>query len=185
MRRSVLLLAALALVASGCGGGEDDESSNEQVLVAAISQQGAANPDNPLDRATTTCLAEGVVSEFGVDELAELGVNSDNPNLDLGRVFVTRQQAERAFDMAFDCLEFDQEMLEFLPEGLEIAEQSISCLAGGLNSDTFRDLFVSVVLDNDGDARVIDSPAGRLSIGLLLAECLNADELSQVTQLGG
>lgn len=183
MRRLILVLLTLTLVATGCGGGDNDESSDE--LAAAISQQGVDNPDNPLDGETTTCLAEGVVAEFGVEELAELGVTADDPSLDLGRVFVTRQQAERAFDMAVDCLEFDQEMLGFLPEGLEIAEESVSCLAAGLTSDTFRELYVSLVLGGDDDARIIDDPAGQLSIGQLLAECLGAAELLQLGQLDG
>lgn len=185
MRRLVLWLMALCLVASGCGGDDNDESSDEQVLAAAISDQGNSNPDVPLDSGTTSCLAEGVVAEFGVDELAELGVTPADPNLDLGQVFATRQQAERAFAVAINCLEFDQEMMAFLPDGLEIAEESVSCLADGLSSDTFRDLYVSLVLGDDKTSRIIDDPAGQLSIGQLLAQCLGADELLQLAQLGG
>ena len=182
MRRFVLLLAGLALVTSSCGSGDNDSASGEQALAEAISEQGAANPDNPLNRDTTTCLADGLVEEFGVAELEELGVTADNPSVDLGRVFATSQQAERAFDMAMDCLEFDREMLAFLPEALEIAEESANCLADGLNSEVFRDLYVSFVLDGDESSRIIDDPAGQASIGRLLVECLNAAALLQ-TQL--
>jgi hypothetical protein len=183
MRVFVLLVLGLVLVAGACGSGDNEDSSDERALAAAISEHGAANPDLPLGRDTTTCLAEGLVAEFGVAQLEDLGVTADRPSIDLGRVFTTPEQAERAFDMAMDCLEFDREMLEFLPETLEIAEESVRCLADGLDSDVFRDLYVSFAMGGEESSRIIDDPAGQASIGRLLVQCLDADELLQA-QLG-
>jgi len=103
-------------------------------------------------------------------------VTADSPSIDLGRVFTTADQAERAFDMAKDCLEFDREMMAFLPETLEIAEESVKCLADGLSSDAFRDLFVSLAVGGEEGTRIADDPAGQASIGRLLVECLDPDE---------
>lgn len=185
MQRTAALLITSTLIAAACGGGQSDEASGEEALAAAIRDQALVNPDNPLDRETTTCLADGVVAEFGVEKLAELGVTVENPNVDLGRIFSTRDQAERTFNLAFDCIEFDSSLLSFLPEGLEIANDSLRCLGDGLNTDTFRDFYVSFVLGENNNDRVIDDPAAQVSIGQLVLGCLNAEELLRFTQLGG
>ena len=193
MQRLAWLVTCTSLLAPACSGDDDSAEpvdsaptlADEQVLADAIADQAVANPDNPLDESATRCIAEEAVVEFGAEELAEVGVTVDDPDLDLGRVLDTRDQAERAFDLALDCIEFDRELLAFLPAGLEVGEETIDCLAEGLETESFRELYVSFVLGELDSDRVVEDPAARPAILELVTGCLDVDELLDFGQLEG
>lgn len=186
MRRIALLAVAAALVATACDGGAEVVDSNpEEELVEAMMAEASANPDaalaNPdrnfFDNEDAACVARGIVEEFGVDGLAELGVTPDNPGLRSGKAFVTPENGRRVVDVGMECISVPKAIVSFLPAGVTLLEESVNCLADGLQTDAFRDLFASIVVTGSHPSEILDNLGAQIPVGILLFRCLSAEEI--------
>ena len=186
MRRITLLAVAAVLVATACegGGGIIDPDPGEE-LTEAITAQALANPDRSFDDAAAACVAQGIVAEFGVDGLAELGVTPDNPDLRGGRVFATPDNGRRVVDVGMECISVSEAIVSFLPAGVNLLEESVQCLADGLETPAFRDLFGTIVATGAPPWDILENAVSQVPIGVLFFSCLSGEEISSVGDLLG
>ena len=186
MRRAILVAVVTVLLAPACSGEVETEtfgSVPEPDLVDAIRANAASDPDRRFDDATTDCLIQGIVDEFGEDGLAELGVTPENPDLDAG-VFVARPDAaRRAVNVGMECIDIAGAIGSNLPIGIELLEDSVDCVAGQLETEAFRGFFAELLAAGAEPADILDYADAQLSIGALLLTCLNPEELLDVNEL--
>lgn len=185
MRRIIFLAATAALVAIACSGETETEtfaSSPQEDLVEAITTNALANPDRRFDDETAACIAEGVVDEFGVDGLAELGVTPESPDLRGGRVFAL-PDARRAVDVGMTCIDVSEAIVSFLPAGVSLLEDTVQCVADQFQTDTFRDLFANLLVAGGDPADILSSAEAEVPIAALLFRCLSADEILRIGDL--
>ena len=185
MRRITLLAAAMALIAMACSGAETETFSPdpEEDLIAAMSAQAMEDPDRPYDDDAVSCISQGIVDEFGVDGLAELGVTAQYPELQGSSVFATPETARRAVDVGMSCIDMSAAITSFLPKDVGLLEESVQCLAEQMQNDQFSDLFASLVVAGGDPADIFTSPAAQLPIAALFLRCLSAEEMFGIADL--
>ena len=194
MRRSAFLVVVLALLMAACGGEVETETFASTPAEPTVSDPGAdladaltasvlANPDRRFDDEAASCIGQGIVDEFGVDGLAALGVDPDNPNLEGGRVLATPEAARRAVDIGMECIDLQAALLSFVPADVSLLDETVECVANELQSDVFRDLFADVVVVGDSPADILDEAAAQLPIASLLLACLSPEEILQLDDL--
>jgi hypothetical protein len=185
MRRITILAAAAALVFIACSGETETEtfaSTPQADLVEAITANALANPDRPFDDEAAACIAQGIVDEFGVDGLAELGVTPETPDLQGGRVFAI-PDARRAVDVGMACIDVSAAIVSFLPAEVSLLEDTVQCVAGQFQTDTFRDLFADLLVAGAEPADILSSAEAQVPIAALLFRCLSADEILRIGDL--
>jgi hypothetical protein len=186
MRRITLLVLVAALVATACNSGDElaeSATSPEEELVAAIADAAVANPDLNFDDETAACVSRGIVDEFGIDELAELGVTQDNPGLEGGKSLGTPENGRRAVDVGMQCISLSEAIISFLPAGLSLLEDSVNCLAAGLGADNFRNILAAIIVAGGEPADILDNAATQIPLGLLLLGCLSPEEYLKIGEL--
>mgnify|MGYP001827457022 CR=1 FL=1 len=192
--RTIAILAAAALVATACSGQTETEtfasnptatvaSDAEDDLVEAITGNALANPDRRFDDGAIACIAQRIVDEFGVDELAELGVTLENPDLEGGSVFATPEAGRRVVDIGMDCIDVRAALVSFLPTDVSLLEETVECVADQLQTDTFRDLFADLVVAGADPADIVDHAAAQLPITSLLVSCLTPAQILEFGDL--
>ncbi len=180
MRRVVLVLCALTMVAAACGdSGGDDES--REALVAAVKQgilDAAADDDDlPIADAEAQCVAEQVVDDLGTDGVVALGLsaegNDDNPFVD-----ATLEQKEAVVDAMLDCVDFKNAILPTI-QADGVSEESAECVVDEmLAADFFRPALVDSLSGEEFDFESDPEVAGQL-VEVVLG-CLTPEELSQL-----
>jgi len=184
MRRFTLIAVVAALVVASCGGEastSDPEPDDE--LAEAITGKALENPDRNFDDEAAACLARSIVDEFGVDGLAGLGVTADNPDLMGGSVFGTPDNGRRVVDLGMECIDVSEAIVSFLPHGVTLLEESVECVADGLQTDTFRDLLAAIVIAGAEPSDILDNAAAQVPMGILLFSCLDAGEILRIGDL--
>ena len=192
--RTIAILAAAALVATACSGQTETEtfasSPTETVapdagqdLVEAITGNALANPDRRIDDGAVACIAQQIVDEFGVDELAELGVTLEDPDLEGGSVFATPDAGRRVVDIGMECIDVPGAIASFLPTDTNVLDETVECLADQLQTDTFRDLFAELVAAGAEPADIFDQAAAQLPIASLLVSCLTPAQILEFGDL--
>jgi hypothetical protein len=186
MRRITFIALALPLIAVACSGNGETEtfsSDPQEELVDAITASNMPNPDRRLDEQTAACVFQGIVDEFGVDGLAELGVTADNPDLEGGRVFATPDAGRRVVDAAMACIDVSAAIVSFLPKGVELLDDTVQCVADQLQTDTFRDLFADLVASGAPPEDILTSAGAQLPIASLLLRCVSPEEILELGDL--
>ena len=184
MRSITRLAVVVALVVAACdGGGGLVQPDPRQELVDGINAQILANPDRSYDDAAARCLGEGIVDEFGVEGLAELGVTPDDPDLRGGGVFATQRNGRRVIDVGMECISVTDAIASFLPAGISLLDSSIRCVAEELQGETFRDLFAAIIVTGEAPTSVLDDSEARIPLGGLIAACLTGEEIANVGDL--
>jgi hypothetical protein len=186
MRRVILVLVVTGLLSPACGGDPETETfafTPEPDLSDAIRNNTSADPDNRFSDGETDCLVDGIIDEFGEDELAELGVTADNPDLEGGAVFTTPETARRAVDVAMECIDMGDAITSYLPTDTSLLESSVDCVADQLQTEPFRDLFAEVIAAGGEPTDILSDGGAQLSIGALLLTCLSPEELLRINEL--
>lgn len=181
MKRTTIVLAALALLAAGCGD-DDLVGGADQEAVAALSQSiaeaQASNPDAPIGEEETACIAAGMVEEFGADRILE--------TVEAGRTFedfiagASTDERRAVVDLALGCADLGAMMVsEFAGSG--VSDDSARCLADRmLASDAFRDVVADGLVTGDFEPSE-DAAAGLLEELLpAFLECLTPEELANL-----
>lgn len=136
-KRVSVLMLAVALVAVACGD-DDAGSGEEQAVVSALMAKMQEDTDagEPFDDAESSqCFAEGLISEFGLTRMAELGVTADAVT-ESEAFFGAMSDAEigRAVDVAFGCADIGA---IFGAEFTGLSDSSRDCFVGELEDSGF------------------------------------------------
>ena len=180
MRRIAILASVTALLVSACSGDPETEtfaSNAEADLVQEITDRNSATLDGRFGDDTGGCISRGIVDEFGVDGLAELGVTEETPDLQGGRVFITPEAARQVVDVTMECMDLPTQLVSSLPQDVSLLDETVQCVVDQLGTDTFRDLFAELVVAGGEPADIINLGAAQLPIASLLISCLSPDEL--------
>lgn len=184
--RLVGALLIVALVTVACGddaGGRTPLTEAEQALADVIvgEMTAEADPDDPFAvEASARCFAEGLVGEFGIGRLAELGIQAQDvgdPNAAFS--LMTDPEVEATADIALGCPAFrDALVTEMTADG--ISDDSADCLVEELvDSGVFRLLVIAQMKGESTQAIEEDAANSAALIGALI-KCLTPEELETV-----
>lgn len=186
MRRSLIMAAVLVLAATACGdGGSGGGSldSDQQALSDAIFNQIMADDtvDNPFGEPEARCFSDGVARDFGIAELADLGLTVENieSGTEPGDVPLSDEQADKMTALMTGCVDFRTLFIDEFTRG-GVSEESAGCLADGFDEDFIRALAKAQLTGQGGDPT--QDPEQAEKIFSLITECLTFEELSN---LGG
>ena len=181
MRKLLMVLVALAVVAAGCGGNDSSDSGAGQALADAIRDEILADndPDSPFGEAEATCVGEEAVNEFGVDGLIELGISEDNPSA--GNAFETASPEDRSrlIDVTLTCIDFKQFFVDQLTADANISDEAAQCLGDELGTREFLDPIVEAGLSGDEAAFLDDEALSGIIFGAITT-CLSLEELQEI-----
>ena len=186
MRRIVIVVSLVALLAGACNGESETEtfgSTSEEDLVRAITGGNSVTLDSRFGDNSTGCISQGIVDEFGVDGLAELGVTQETPDLQGGAVFVTQEAARRVVDITIDCVDLGAEILASLPEDVNLLNDSVECIVDQLEGEAFRDLFAALVMEGGEPEDIVSLAGAQLPLAALLLQCLSPEEFLRFDDL--
>ena len=193
MRKFVVLVLSLTIVAAACGG-DDDASSDggssdglneaEQALADAIALsilEEEDDPASPLGPAEAECIGEGAVGRIGIDGLLEIGISEENPNPEDALEIATDEQIDTVIDVFIECVDFTQAFIDGFAEAGDLSPEAAGCLAEQLQSgDLLKDLTRSSMRGDDVDFD--DDPELAGQILQMVLGCLSPEEL---VDLGG
>jgi hypothetical protein len=179
VRRIVIIVSvvAVSLVACSTAGTETFASTSEEDLAQAITDRNTDALDSRFGEGSTPCIARGIVDEFGVEGLEELGVTEETPDLEGGRVFSAPEAARQVVDITIDCVDLAAELVASLPEDASLLTESVECIVEQLESESFRNLFADLVSAGGEPADIVTQAAAQLPLATLLITCLSPDEL--------
>ena len=186
VRRMVMVASVLALSVVACSGEPETETfspSPQEDLAQAIADRNSAALDGRFGDRSSACISQGIVDEFGVEGLAELGVTEETPNLQGGSVFSTSEAARRVVDVTLECIDLGARLVSSLPEDVSLLDESVECVVEQLESETFRNLFADLVVVGGEPADILDQAAAQLPVASLLITCLSPAELLQFGDL--
>ncbi len=184
LKRVMVAVLALTLVAAACGDDDGSLTEGETVIVDAIVAGIAEDADssNPFnDPVAARCFAEGMVQDMGVARLGEVGITADSDDPEEAFALMTETEINDLTDTAFECLDMDALMVEeFTKSG--ISEDSARCLVAELNKTGFiRTSFMASMTGAGTDPS--DDPE---AMGIMLeafTKCLTPAELGEM--MGG
>ncbi len=195
MKRVLLLVLAVSLVAAACGG--DDSagertttiatglSGEEQALADAIAgiiaaDQGSGDPF--ADPEAAQCFAEGLVEDLGIARLNEIGITSDSASPEEAFATLSESEIGALADRSLGCIDLVAAMAPlFAVDG--ISEESALCMARGFEETGFyRDAFIAGMTGDDTYDLSAD-PDFLTKMFTMATECLTADELATI--MGG
>lgn len=189
-RRALALTLVLALIAAGCARQRSQPglSPEEQALADVLAGEWAAAVDFGVDDESSRCLGEGLVSDFGVERLTELGYGLDGVDrapFDL----LTDEEVETLGARIFACVDLTAALVEGMVDG-GLDEASASCIAEDLNeTEFFVDLLMmgyAIGFDDDRIEEVIGPELFRwfATVFSALAECLSAEDFAALVAGG-
>ena len=185
MKRVMVAVLALSLVAAACGDDDDGAlTEGEAVIVDAIIVGIAedADPSNPFnDPVAARCFVEGMVQDMGVARLAEVGISTGSEDPQEAFALMTEAEIDDLVDIAFECLDMDAMMVaEFTRSGM--SEDSARCVVAELNkTDFFRASFAASMAGGGSDPS--EDPEVMAAMLAAFAECLTEAELGEM--MGG
>jgi hypothetical protein len=188
MRRAVVSLIVIALVAAACGdsGGDGGElSAAEQTLADAIAAEIMvdADPDSPLGQVEAQCVGDAAVRELGIDGLLEIGFTSEGESPENILDEASPEQRQQIIDITLECVDFAAVMVEAIAEDGSISEESATCIGDGLTEGNLLEPLVVSGLEGTSFDDVIEQDPDTATAFLeVFLECLSAEELAQ---LGG
>jgi hypothetical protein len=186
---TLFVLLTFALVAASCGDddGGSDLNSGEQKLADAIAAQMLEDDDStgdmPMTEADADCVAQGVVSEVGVDRLVEVGLSEDaiRSGTSPEDVDLPDEVIDDFVGVFMDCVDLAEIMVAGMTEDSEISDDSAECLAEGMLDDYEEFLTLAARSGITGEEfEPDDDPDLMAGIIILMSECLTPEELSEV-----
>lgn len=151
MRKLLMILGAIAIVASACGGDDDDGAvaAADSPLVAALADEIAegTDADAPVtNREEAECWAGRIVGGIGEDRLTELGVSVD----DVGEISdydFTDGEVDVIVDSLGDCVDLAELMAAEMVG--DMGEDAANCVAGELEGDFLNNLMKASFRDEE------------------------------------
>ncbi|MEM7285116.1 MAG: hypothetical protein AAF480_02100 [Actinomycetota bacterium] len=140
MRKLMIILGAIAIVASACGGDDDDGgvAAADSPLVSAIADEivDGSDPDSPVGtRQEAECWAGRIVGGIGESRLAELGVSVNDVG-ELDEYDFSDGEIDTIVDSLGDCVDLRALMAQEMVG--DLGEDAANCVA-----DAFDDGFLS------------------------------------------
>lgn len=180
MRRNVVVMLVMVLLVVGCG---DDEglSGEEQEFVDAVVRMSTqdVDPSDPFGGAEVArCYAERLVTELGVDRLAELGVTPDNISESSEAMFslMTEEEIQVLIDIGLECMDFESFMVDrMVAEGL--SQESAECYIDELaKTDVLRQMMIGGMEEGE-DYRPDQDPELMPLMMEAATKCLTPEEM--------
>ncbi|MDJ0924516.1 MAG: hypothetical protein QNJ77_08145 [Acidimicrobiia bacterium] len=182
MRRIVIVAFVVALSAIACStaGTETFAVTSEEGLVQAIADSNSDTLVSRFGEGSTACISQGIVDEFGIEGLAELGVTEETPDLQGGSVFFAPEAARQVVDVTIECIDLAAQLVSSLPKNVTLLNESLECVVDQLESETFRNLFADLVAAGGEPADIVTQVAAQLPMATLLLTCLSPEEILRV-----
>ncbi len=150
MRKLLMIVGAIAIVASACGGDDDDGAvaPADSPLVAALAEQiNEGGGDTPVTtQADAECWAGRIVGGIGEDRLNELGVTADNVG-DIEDYDFTDGEIGTIVGSLGDCVDLQALMADELVG--ELGDEAADCVAGELSDDFLTDMMTAAFRDEE------------------------------------
>ena len=151
MRKLLMILGAIAIVASACGGDDDDGAvaAADSPLVGAIAEQivEGSDPDSPIGtQEEAECWAGRIVGGIGEGRLAELGVTADNVQ-DIEEYDFTDGEIDTIVGSLNDCVDLQSLMAEQMVG--DLGEEAANCVAGELDDDFLTSIMGAAFRDEE------------------------------------
>ena len=108
-KMTVIVLATLSLMLTGCG--NDEDKAKENVKASILEEDQIAGTE--VTEEDATCLSDGIVDEIGTEKLQEYGLLNDELEVkdEVGEVKMDSGDADSMADVFVDCVEAEK-MLE-------------------------------------------------------------------------
>ncbi len=155
MRKTVLALATVSMLAlSACGGGDDEQA--KESISGSLTEQEEGSETFTVEEDEADCIADGMVDGVGVDQLQEYGILTDDLELnkDPDEVEMSTEDAETTTDALFDCTGVQAMMDEEMSAGMEGQPQAVKdCLDEVLTDERLRNLFVAIFSGKQEEAQ--------------------------------
>jgi hypothetical protein len=121
-KMTVIVLATLSLLLTGCGNNEDE--AKENIKASILEEDQIAGTEVTDDDAT--CLSDGIVDEIGTDKLQEYGLLNDDLEVEeeVGETTMDEGDADSMADVFVECVEAEA-----------MLEEQFSAMAGSLNEE--------------------------------------------------
>lgn len=152
MRKLLMIVGAIAILASACGGDDDDGgavAAADSPLVGAIAQQivEGSDSDAPVSsQEEAECWAGRIVGGIGEDRLTELGVSADNVG-EITDYDFSDGEIDTIVDSLGDCVDLAELMAAEMVG--ELGEEAADCVAGELEGDFLNDLMKASFRDEE------------------------------------
>ncbi|MEE9297751.1 MAG: hypothetical protein V3V29_01780 [Acidimicrobiia bacterium] len=182
MRRLLLAVTGLAIVAAACGGSSGPAlSDSEQAVADAAADLLMADPDpdNPFaDRASALCFTEQVIGELGVARLAEIGITAtDIDGGDFG--LLEPGEMESIADFALDCVDISVIFTAAFEE-VGVGGDSIDCLVEEMEqTGLLRAAFVAGMAGDDS-LDPDNNPETMEQMLTIILDCFTAEDLLRI-----
>lgn len=137
MRRALAAFVAAGALVTACGGGTQDERVEDGVRTLLLGDE--TFPSGAVTESEAECAAAGLVEEFGVDRLTEIGVNSEGGSLELQ--WLTDDELDRFVRIWQGCIDdveafvvrdIRADLLAEQDPGLPLDGAKATCLAEGI-----------------------------------------------------
>ncbi len=170
MKRLIYLVLAVMLVAVACGDDAEDEFADD-LVTAILADESLENPLQDPDDAQ--CMVDGLMDEYGMDRLTELGVTPDAEDLmDLTTTGagMTDDERDTFTGVYLSCLDAVAFMGEMLADG-GFPEADAQCMATTLGED-FVGMTVSAQLSGE-TFNPLDDPEAAAGFQQVVATCVS------------
>lgn len=146
----LVLAVVFAVAACGAGGPSISLTADEQALADALVVEFESDPEFPFGAdAGARCFAETLVSEFGVDRLAAIGITVDTIEDEPDFAAMSDAEIDRVADIAMDCVDYTAPFVDEFVDG-GISRSSARCLADRLDeAGFFRATLISGLTGRD------------------------------------
>ncbi len=152
--RLFTVVIAFGLLVASCGDDGASRSAEEQAVVDAlvVDMQSDTTPEEDFTEDQMRCLAEGIVTEAGIERLAEVGITADEVG-DPEAAFRTLSDDEvnAIGGRALECIDYAQAFVDSMMED-GVSQESGDCLVESLQeTDFFLAAFVAGMRGSDFD----------------------------------
>jgi hypothetical protein len=182
MRRTMLAVSLVVMVAVGAACGDDDggggggESTSEegQEYVDAIV---ASNDDSDLTDDESECFARAFVDAVGVEELQgavtpdEIREDPESSPEDFG-ISLDDAQADAFWEDVNECMDVRAAFVEGLTEGEDMSQETVDCLEDAIDDDLLKRILVTSLMEGEDALEEDEDLMGDL-IGVL-SDCPGA-----------
>jgi hypothetical protein len=145
VKKTIAGLSVLLLSLTACGGGL---SSDDKSAIAALSDSIRDDSDQSAaftsDKAEADCIAEGMVTGIGVDQLVEYEILTEDfkANDTLEQTKMSEGDAGIAADVVLDCMDVRAMMMDQMGVS-ELPAEVLTCLEGALSDDIIKSMMVA------------------------------------------
>jgi hypothetical protein len=148
-----IAVLALALAGAACGG-DDDGGGASGPLVDAIAAEllvDNTGAGGELNEEQANCIASGIVSGIGEEQLAEYGITVDNVN-PVDEVGLSEEDAGAVADTFADCVDIRALFLEGMTADGGMPEEAMDCISDALDDETLRSFLIAGFTGGDPEA---------------------------------